>query len=126
MRPAMIDGAEEPLSDFYAALLIGFHGRWGMTAPNSSLVLPEVPPHCWLPNGPQGVERLRAHMQAEHAALERGRAAIRVAREELTQMVEQASGRDRHHFDASSVPCSMTEALGTPGMLSPICHPTCE
>ena len=118
MRPRMIDGEEESVEDFYAALLLGFHDRWGKALINAPHALSALPPHCWLPRDLGGLERLRTHMQFEQAALERGHAAISAAREEMTQMVEHACGQDRLHWDLETIPISLTDSLGTPGTLA--------
>ena len=117
MRPPMYRDKEETIDDFYAAMLIGFHGRWGKAIPLSDVnLVKELPPFCWLPNDAAGLERLRSHMEAERSALDRGRLAVRVARGELVDLLETVTGRDRDHFDVEAVPYSMTEALDTSGV----------
>ena len=118
IRPPVYGDKEETVQDFYAALLIGFHECWGQAVGLDPHGIKCLPPQCWLPTDLAGLERLRAHMEAERAALDRGRLAIRLARGELVGLLETASGRDRGHFDVEAVPYSMTEALDNPGTLS--------
>ena len=117
MRPPVFGDTPESIEDFYAAMFIGFHGRWGKAVPLTDLgQVKGLPPFCWLPNDVAGLERYRSHMEAERAALDRGRLAIRVARQELVELLEIGTGRDRDHFDVEAVPYSMTEALDSSGV----------